>query len=49
MRHSYATTKAGWIALLNSPFIQECAIPIKNSHQLVVADIRLTPTVHYTA
>lgn len=50
MRHNYAITNTGWMALPNSRFIQECAIPIENSHQLVIADIRFpdigsTPTV----
>ncbi|WP_272519926.1 hypothetical protein [Providencia sp. PROV223] len=32
------------MTLLNSRFIQECAIPIENSHQLVIADIRFPDT-----
>ena len=27
MRHYYAITNTGWMALLNSPFVRECAIP----------------------
>ncbi|MCG5290048.1 hypothetical protein L7842_000915 [Providencia rettgeri] len=40
MSHSYLTTRAGWMALLNSQFVREYAPHIKNSHQLMVANIR---------